>query len=308
MTIDELLAITGLTASDEIPVWDAEATEEPTKKITAANLAAAMVALANLVTGVKGDSESSYRHGDVNITPANIGALPDTTPIPSKTSDLTNDSGFLTSSTGVSGVKGNAEGSYRHGDVNLTPANIGALANNGATSLCVSNKVISSNDIYGLRGIVGNTDNPTYSGADVAFSIQNNGLALYDHTNSAWIWQMIGSPESGYSGGTITAGAKCDVAYNFANKFGGIGVIAIRATVKANQTVGMSDVIATSSLLPKSTFNSVAVMITAQGSSFDGNVYPRLGSINTNGEIKQGVSSSVTEGSKIFMLFIFPAA
>jgi hypothetical protein len=45
MTIDELLAITGLTASDEIPVWDAEATGEPTKKITAANLAASMAAI-----------------------------------------------------------------------------------------------------------------------------------------------------------------------------------------------------------------------------------------------------------------------
>ena len=43
------------------------------------------------VTGVKGDKESSYRTGNVNLTPANIGALPDTTTIPSKTSDLTND-------------------------------------------------------------------------------------------------------------------------------------------------------------------------------------------------------------------------
>lgn len=45
MTIDELLAITGLTASDEIPVWDAEATREPTKKITAANLASSVAAI-----------------------------------------------------------------------------------------------------------------------------------------------------------------------------------------------------------------------------------------------------------------------
>lgn len=76
MTIDELLAAAGLTANDEIPIWDAEATGEPTKKITAQNLAAAVVALANLVTGVKGDAESSYRQGNVNLTPANIGAMP----------------------------------------------------------------------------------------------------------------------------------------------------------------------------------------------------------------------------------------
>lgn len=48
MTIDELLATTGLTASDEIPVWDAEATGEPTKKITAANLASSVAAIGGL--------------------------------------------------------------------------------------------------------------------------------------------------------------------------------------------------------------------------------------------------------------------
>ncbi len=33
----------------------------------------------NSITGVKGNAEASYRTGDVNLTPANIGALPDTT-------------------------------------------------------------------------------------------------------------------------------------------------------------------------------------------------------------------------------------
>lgn len=49
MTIDELLALTGLTGSDEIPVWDAEASGEPTKKITAQNFAAAIKTLASLL-------------------------------------------------------------------------------------------------------------------------------------------------------------------------------------------------------------------------------------------------------------------
>jgi hypothetical protein len=75
MTIHELLQAAGLTANDEIPIWDADGTGEPTKKITAQQLAAAVVSLANLVTGVKGNTESSYRTGNVNITPANIGAV-----------------------------------------------------------------------------------------------------------------------------------------------------------------------------------------------------------------------------------------
>jgi hypothetical protein len=69
MTIHELLAAAGLTANDEIPIWDAEATGEPTKKITAQQLAAAVVALANLVTSVNSQT------GAVSITPANIGAV-----------------------------------------------------------------------------------------------------------------------------------------------------------------------------------------------------------------------------------------
>lgn len=49
MTIHELLALTGLTESDEIPVWDAEASSEPTKKITAQNMTASVKALGSLV-------------------------------------------------------------------------------------------------------------------------------------------------------------------------------------------------------------------------------------------------------------------
>ena len=77
MTIHELLQAAGLTANDEIPIWDADGTGEPTKKITAQQLAQAVVTLANLVSGVKGNAESTYRTGQVNLTPANIGAQAD---------------------------------------------------------------------------------------------------------------------------------------------------------------------------------------------------------------------------------------
>lgn len=50
MTIEELLAATGLTANDLVPIYDAEAAQsvEPTQKITAAQFAAAVKTLANL--------------------------------------------------------------------------------------------------------------------------------------------------------------------------------------------------------------------------------------------------------------------
>ena len=51
MTIEELLAATGLTANDLVPIYDAEAAQnvEPTQKITAAQFAAAVKVLASLV-------------------------------------------------------------------------------------------------------------------------------------------------------------------------------------------------------------------------------------------------------------------
>lgn len=50
MTIEELLAATGLTANDLVPIYDAEAAQnvEPTQKVTATQLAAAVKVLADL--------------------------------------------------------------------------------------------------------------------------------------------------------------------------------------------------------------------------------------------------------------------
>ena len=63
-------------------------------------------------------------HTTVNVS---SGAV--TFNVPTKTSHLTNDSGFITNA-GVTGVKGSAESSYRTGQVNLTPANLGAVSKN----------------------------------------------------------------------------------------------------------------------------------------------------------------------------------
>lgn len=50
MTINELAALAGLTANDQIPAWDAEAAANGrTKKISAQNLANAIKALASLI-------------------------------------------------------------------------------------------------------------------------------------------------------------------------------------------------------------------------------------------------------------------
>lgn len=54
---------------------------------------------ADTITGVKGNKETTYRTGNVNLTPADIGALPDTTEIPTVPTNIgafDNDVGYLT--------------------------------------------------------------------------------------------------------------------------------------------------------------------------------------------------------------------
>ena len=129
------------------------------------------------VSGVKGNAESTYRTGQVNLTPANIGAKATQSAVSDPTASgtgltfidsITQDAqGVITptkktvqtatqsadgvmSSTdkakldgiaagaevnSITGVKGDAESSYRTGNVNLTPANIGAPANTDLTSI-----------------------------------------------------------------------------------------------------------------------------------------------------------------------------
>lgn len=76
---------------------------------------------------VKGDAETEYRDGDVNITKADIG-LRETENKSSETirSEITSEN--VTDALGytpIKGIKGNAESTYRTGEVNLTPENIG---------------------------------------------------------------------------------------------------------------------------------------------------------------------------------------
>lgn len=69
MQIHELTPKTSLASTDVIALD----TGSVTNKITGANLAASLKTIGSLVTGVKGNAESTYRTGQVNITAANVG-------------------------------------------------------------------------------------------------------------------------------------------------------------------------------------------------------------------------------------------
>lgn len=145
------------------------------------------------VSGVKGDSESTYRTGNVNLTPANIGAKATQsavsdptasgtgltfidsitqdaqgviTPTKKTVQTATQSADGLISSTdkakldgiasgaqvnSITGVKGDAESTYRTGNVSLTPANIGAAPGNLMNG---TGKTFTFNVANGFRGAV----------------------------------------------------------------------------------------------------------------------------------------------------------
>lgn len=153
----------------------------------------------NTVTGVKGNSESSYRVGNVNITKANIGlgnvdntsdankpiSTATQTALDTKVDKVTgkglstNDftDALLTKLNGiesgaqvntVTGVKGNSESTYRTGNINITKANIG-LGNVDNTS--DANKPISTATQTALDGKVSKSGD-TMTGTLVAPIVQ----------------------------------------------------------------------------------------------------------------------------------------
>ena len=80
---------------------------------------------------IKGKTDALYAtksHTHSNATTSAAGFLPKLSG--STTQYLRGDGTWATVQAGVTGVKGNAETAYRTGDVNLTPANIGAAAAN----------------------------------------------------------------------------------------------------------------------------------------------------------------------------------
>lgn len=182
------------------------------------------------VTGVKGSDESNYRTGLVNLSYSHVGAAPvshedSTTRYGAgnnlkyghvKLIDATNLSDYTASAggyaaspkavadaltaaksyadaidTGVTGVKGGAESSYRKGQVNLTAANVGAAPTShasaattygvGTTSAYGHVKVTTGNGLYISNGTISmNLANPGAAGAMSAADKTKLNKLLFD--------------------------------------------------------------------------------------------------------------------------------
>lgn len=146
----------------------------------------------NVITGVKGNAESSYRQGNVNLTPANIGAMPDSTPIPSKTSDLTNDSGFITQHQDISGkadkVSDGTSGNFAALDAN------GNIADSGHKH---SDYLTAHQDISGKKNTQSPVSDPSASGNSLEFiaGIAQNAQGVIT-PNKKTVSTMVGATNS----------------------------------------------------------------------------------------------------------------
>lgn len=167
----------------------------------------------NTVTGVKGNSESTYRTGNINITKANIGlgnvdntsdankpiSTATQTALDNKVDKVTgkglSTNDFTTTEKNklsgieagaqvntITGVKGNAESSYRTGNVNLTPANIGAVP----TSRTVNGHALSSNVTVTASDVgLGNVNNTSDLAKPISTATQTALNAKVNKTDIA---------------------------------------------------------------------------------------------------------------------------
>ena len=171
----------------------------------------------NMVDGVKGDAETYYRTGDVNITKANIGlgsvenkssatirseitslnvtsALGYTPPKQDTTyADATTTNHGLMSTddkikldgiapdaqvNSITGVKGDSESTYRTGNVNITKANVGLGNVENKSSATIRGELTSAN-VTSALGYAPPRVNTTY---DVATTSTNGLMSASDKT------------------------------------------------------------------------------------------------------------------------------
>ena len=134
----------------------------------------------------------------------------------------------VTAGSGVTGVKGNKETTYRQGNVNITPANIGALEEDGnAVSATKATQDGNGNNIvdtYQTKTGNTNSNSTTFTSADstsptawtdVAVlasgekhsSLFNKISAMFK--NVRWLYKMLGTTDiSAYGDGTVTGAIK----------------------------------------------------------------------------------------------------
>lgn len=126
------------------------------------------------VTGVKGDKETVFRAGDVNLTASNIGALAEDTPVIKYTEQNLDDNQKTQARTNIGA--GTSSFSGRYNDLTGTPP---IVYKNNAT-------VISSpvDIVYDSTNTLGIRINPSYRNCLLKISQRDDGFGINLETNS----------------------------------------------------------------------------------------------------------------------------
>lgn len=156
------------------------------------NMSAAFI----IVPGAGGDTPETGvtsvngKTGNVVLNANDVGALPNTTVIPTKTSDLTNDSGFLTSAP-VTSVNS------KTGVVKLTARDVGAINKTG-------------DSVQGTFEFV-----DVYGGSTIITDSTPSGMHMYESAPDNYISMIVPSDvsenEVGFFGGSIMSGGTMTV-------------------------------------------------------------------------------------------------
>ena len=148
--------ITGYTETDPtVPAWAKESTK-PTYSISEiSGLTEELACKSDTGHTHEQYSLTSHTHNEYSLTShthtaEEVGALPDTTNIPSKTSDLTNDSGFITGYT-LPIASSNALGGVKINGNNLSISNDGTLSATDSTYSASDFDIKDLSDTTGLR-------------------------------------------------------------------------------------------------------------------------------------------------------------
>ena len=137
----------------------------------------------NTITGVKGNSENSYRTGNVNLTPANIGAVPTSRTVNSKALS----SNITLSASDVSAVPTSRTINDKplSSDVTLVPSDIGAVpAARTVNSKALSSDITLSASDVGAVPTTREVNGHALS-SDVTITASDVGLGNVDNTADA---------------------------------------------------------------------------------------------------------------------------
>ena len=143
--------------------------------------------------------------------------------VPTKVSELTNDSGYITSNL-ITGVKGDSESSYRTGNVNITKTNIGLgnVGNFKAVSTVASQGLTSTEKSNARTNIGAGTSsltiNQVTSETDTRYVAKNSDIDLDGHeldlgTNGGIAWGTDSAKTTTYPTTIMSADSSLDALF-----------------------------------------------------------------------------------------------